>query len=86
MRTLDAGKLTPAQARRLLEWWSRLNAVLALEPDAVTIPAEVTTLLEQRAAARAARDFAASDTLRGQIAALGWTVKDTKDGQKLVST
>ena len=80
---LDAGKLTPAHAKRLLEWWARVDTILALEPDSVTIPVEVTALLEQRAAARAARDFTASDTLRGQIAALGWTVKDTKDGQKL---
>ena len=81
---LDAGRLSPAHARRLLEWWARVNAVLALEPDVVAVPAEITTLLEQRAAARAARDFAASDTLRGQIAAFGWTVKDTKEGQKLI--
>ena len=80
---LDAGRLAPAHARRLLEWWARINAVLALEPDAVAVPAEVAGLLEQRDAARAARDFAASDVLRAQIAALGWVVKDTKDGQKL---
>ena len=80
---LDAGQLAPAHARRLLEWWARVNAVLALEPDAAAVPAEVVTLLGQRDAARAARDFAASDTLRAQIAALGWAVKDTKDGQKL---
>jgi len=44
-------------------------------------PAEVQALLEQRRQARSAKDFGASDALRQQIAALGWLVKDTKDGQ-----
>ena len=32
--------------------------------------------------ARAARDFAASDRLRDELAALGVTVEDTRDGQR----
>lgn len=51
---------------------------------AVAVPAAVTALLEQRAKARAAKDFAASDRLRGEIEALGWLVKDGKDGAKVV--
>ncbi len=47
-------------------------------------PAEAVELLEQRKAARARSDFAESDRLRERIAALGWTVQDTKEGQKLV--
>jgi len=44
---------------------------------------EVSALVEQRQAARAAKDWAASDRLRDEIAELGWVVKDTKDGPKL---
>jgi cysteinyl-tRNA synthetase len=43
----------------------------------------VNALLERRAAARAAKDWKLSDVLRDEILAAGWTVKDTKDGQKL---
>lgn len=46
-------------------------------------PAEVLELLEQRQAARARKDFAESDRLRERIISLGWTVQDSKDGQKL---
>jgi len=60
-----------------------MNSVLALERDALVIPAEVTTLVEQRQHARAAKNWAESDRLRDEIAALGWIVKDTKDGPKL---
>lgn len=44
---------------------------------------EVLSLLEQRKQARAKKDFAESDRLRDVIAELGWTVKDTKEGQQL---
>jgi hypothetical protein len=49
-----------------------------------TPPAEVLEILEQRKDARARKDFAASDRLRDQISALGWSVQDGKEGQKLV--
>ncbi|MDX6255668.1 MAG: hypothetical protein QOJ11_2002 [Frankiales bacterium] len=43
-------------------------------------PAEVAALAQQRAEARTAKDFAASDALREEIAAAGWVVRDTPDG------
>jgi len=82
-KRLDAGTLTPGQIRALVEWRDRVNSVLRFEPEAATISAEVQALLDERAAARAAKSWAESDRLRDAIAALGWVVKDTKDGQKL---
>jgi hypothetical protein len=46
-------------------------------------PGEVVALAERRAAARAARDWATSDALRDEIAALGWVVRDGADGWSL---
>lgn len=46
-------------------------------------PAEVLELLEQRKQVRTRKDFAESDRLRDAISALGWAVKDTKEGQQL---
>ena len=45
--------------------------------------AEVQSLLDQRAEARKAKNWAESDRLRDEIAALGWTVKDSRDGQSV---
>ena len=42
--------------------------------------AVVDMLLEQRAKAKAAKDWATSDLIRDRLAALGFVVKDTKDG------
>jgi hypothetical protein len=44
------------------------------------MPAAVRALLDERAAARAARDWAMADDLRDRIAALGWEVQDTHGG------
>jgi hypothetical protein len=49
----------------------------------VSAPDEVRRLAEERAKARADKDFGASDRLRDDIAALGWTVRDTADGWSL---
>jgi hypothetical protein len=49
----------------------------------VTAPDEVVLMAEQRAAARLAKDFAASDRLRDEIAERGWTVRDGADGWTL---
>lgn len=46
-------------------------------------PEEVRALAEERAARRAARDFAAADELRDRIAALGWRVVDQPGGYRL---
>jgi hypothetical protein len=46
-------------------------------------PSPVAELAARRAAARAEKDYAESDRLRDEIAAAGWQVRDTPDGQRL---
>ncbi len=45
-----------------------------------TLDALVQGFIRQRAAAKAARDFATSDSIRDQLAAVGIVLKDTKEG------
>jgi cysteinyl-tRNA synthetase len=60
-----------------------LDAVLGLLPDPVdALPADFAALLDARAAARAGRDWAASDRLRDELAAAGIVVEDSRDGQR----
>jgi cysteinyl-tRNA synthetase len=47
-------------------------------------PAQVRELAERRERARAERDFAAADSLRREIAALGWEVRDGDAGFELL--
>ena len=50
------------------------------EPE---IPAEVLALVEQRKEARKAKDFAQADALRDQITALGWQIRETRQGTEI---
>jgi cysteinyl-tRNA synthetase len=45
---------------------------------------DVKALLAEREAARAARDFERSDRIREQLAELGWEVRDSAEGARLV--
>ena len=83
-RAMDAAQLTPNQAAQTLLELRKVQSVLALEPDAIECPPEVKSLLSERDNARKSRDWKRSDELRDAIIALGWTVKDTKEGQQLV--
>ncbi|MBA3787083.1 MAG: cysteine--tRNA ligase [Actinobacteria bacterium] len=65
--------------RRALE----VFGLASLAEDSVA-PAEVDELARRRQEARAARDFAASDRLRGEIEAAGWEVRDEADAYRLV--
>ncbi len=57
--------------------------IKATEKNKLNIPEEVQVLLEERAISRSQKDFKRSDDLRNQIEVLGFTVKDTPDGQEL---
>jgi cysteinyl-tRNA synthetase len=46
--------------------------------------AEAEELLAEREVARAAKDFERADEIRDRLAALGWEVRDSADGAKLV--
>jgi len=60
-----------------------LDGVLGLLPDPVdALPADLGALLHARVAARAGRDWAASDRLRDELAAAGIIVEDSRDGQR----
>jgi cysteinyl-tRNA synthetase len=81
-RRVDARSMSTADAQRGLAALRDFDQVLGLLPEPQSLPAGAAELLEQRAAARAAKDWALSDQLRDQLAAMGVAVEDTKDGQR----
>jgi len=76
----DAGAPGRAAAGGLLFGASLLGFDLS-PPVPAGLPPGAESLLERRATARAGRDYALSDILRDKLAALGVTVRDTKEGQ-----
>lgn len=85
LRELERDESVPPGAR--FESFAHLDRVLGLDlardvgAAPAVLPAGAAQLLEARARARAARDFAASDRLRDELAALGVVVSDTAAGQ-----
>ena len=65
------------------EVWEMVLNASKTNNDEEAPPDEALKLLEQRKDARSRKDFAESDRLREEIAALGWIVQDGKEGQKL---
>ena len=69
-RRIERRALSTADAERTLDALHDLDRVLAILPDAEEEELEpaLAALLDARSAARAARDFAASDRLRDELA------------------
>src|SRR5437867_5694810 len=83
-RAMDQNEMDAATANAWLDWWKRINTVLDLEAETeVGVPAEVAQLAKDRENARREKNWKRSDQLRERISALGWEVRDTKDGPKV---
>lgn len=81
---VDSDEPTSAKATSLLKF----DQVLGLNLDkfiakSVEIPTEVQQILDERATARAEKNWADSDRLRAEIEKLGFIVEDKPDGQKV---
>lgn len=75
------------KSQAVLDVFKRMDEVLGVvffgKKEKSEVPAEVLALLEERKLARANKLWVESDRLRDEIAALGWAVKDSKDGQSV---
>ena len=77
----DTARSAISAALDLLNELTGVLGILRRENDA--IPEEIQQLVEQRTAARAAKNWAESDRLRDEIAAKGFVVEDTREGAKV---
>jgi cysteinyl-tRNA synthetase len=83
-RRLDAGERI-GPGRELRSMLRSLGQERLIEAPAGEGPdAGAVRLLEEREAARAARDFTLADRRRDELSQLGWEVRDTPDGPQLV--
>ena len=82
-RRIDLRSLSSDDAARAAAAIRDLDTVLGVAaPEEAALDAELRGLLDARAAARANRDWAASDRLRDELLAKGVAVEDTRDGQR----
>lgn len=90
LNRLKPAKLTEAEAH---EAWSGLHFMLQAlglrlpeprEETSVEVPQELAEIAARRWQAKQAKDWALADTLRQELDAAGWIIKDSKDGYELV--
>jgi cysteinyl-tRNA synthetase len=82
-RRIDARTLSTADAGKAIDFIRDLDRVLAIAPAAqFSLDPESQKLLDERAAARVSKEWAASDRLRDVLAARGILIEDTRDGQR----
>jgi cysteinyl-tRNA synthetase len=83
-RRLAANELTAGQGASALAAWSRIDSVFGLgRKQDGEAPPEIQALLDQRQAARKAKDFKRSDALRDELKSKGWVIEDTPKGPRL---
>jgi cysteinyl-tRNA synthetase len=76
---------TPGAAEAVAEMLALVGLSTLTQPDeGAEADDEAEELLEQRQEARRAKDFARADEIRDRLAELGWEVRDSADGAKLV--
>jgi cysteinyl-tRNA synthetase len=81
----DANKrpIAPDEAANILATWQQLDSILGFGiPAKSAVPAEVQALVEERQAARKAKNFKRSDEIRDQFKATGWVIEDTPQGPR----
>ena len=82
-RRIDSRSLSTVDATTALDRLRSFDEVLGVLPDpADELDDDTRRLLDERATARANRDWAASDRLRDELAERGIAVEDTRDGQR----
>jgi cysteinyl-tRNA synthetase len=83
-RRITENALTPPQAAAAVAAWGRINTVLGIPAASESgAPPELVALLDERQAARKAKDFKRSDAIRDELKAKGWVIEDTPRGPKL---
>ncbi len=83
-KALAEKSVSPQAAADALAAWFKIDSVLGLGvPREEGPPAELSSLLEERQAARKAKDFKKSDAIRDELKAQGWVIEDTPKGPRL---
>jgi cysteinyl-tRNA synthetase len=81
---LASGAMNAGAAAAALASWNEADRVFGLGPPAeASAPPELIALLDERQAARKAKDFKKSDAIRDELKAQGWVIEDTPKGPRL---
>ncbi len=82
-KQLAENSLDKTKAASALAAWGKIDSVLGVGATTeVEVPPEINSLLEQRQAARKAKDFKGADAIRDELKNKGWVIEDTPKGAR----
>ena len=80
---MDHFLVSSAEARVLLDEWNKLDKIFGFGlPVESSTPAAIQALVDERQAARKAKNFKRSDEIRDQLKTAGWVIEDTPTGAR----
>ena len=83
IREANKRTISPDEAAGILATWEKIDKVLGFGmPAKSEVPTEIQQLVEERQAARKAKNFKRSDEIRDQLSKAGWTIEDTPAGPR----
>jgi len=83
IREANKRTIAASEAAAILATWQGIDQVLGFGmPVKSEVPGDVLALVEERQAARKAKDFKRSDKIRDQLAKQGWVIEDTAKGPR----
>jgi len=83
-RLLASQQMPPERAASGLAAWEKIGGALGFAAaNDEQAPPELLALLDERQAARRAKDFKRSDAIRDDLKAKGWAIEDTAKGPRL---
>src|SRR5882724_2700609 len=83
-RLLTDNRFSSEPAAAALAAWQRIDSVFGIGEKADgEAPKEIVARLDQREAARKAKDFKRADAIREELKAKGWVIEDTPKGPHL---
>ena len=87
-KLMDEGKLGLKDAEAVLTAFRDFDRIFGVfNVDAAScvdeVPADIIALAEQRQAARKAKDFKLSDSIRDNLKSMGWVIEDTSSGTRV---
>jgi cysteinyl-tRNA synthetase len=81
---VNRGEVAPGAGRTAVREMVELVGLGSLAEEGEGADARTEELMAEREQARAAKDFARADAIRDELAGLGWEVRDSAEGPRLV--
>jgi cysteinyl-tRNA synthetase len=87
-KRISAGQISPQDAALMVVTWQKINSVLGLQSRqendlSEKLEESLQKLIDERMAAKKAKDFKKADAIRDELKAKGWVIEDTPKGIKL---